>query len=150
MDTVLLRQALDETSAELRATALEFERLQAKKERLEAVVASVTALLNSGTDTPAAKTLPVVPQIHAAAEPKPTWMMARDAFPQNGGTMTVPEISRIINANGAVRNPDAIRIAMRRRPDIFEAQNGGVFALKTTMNGREGSEGAQKTTEAIF
>lgn len=148
MDVVLLKQALDETAAELRATAREFERLQANRIRLEAVVSSLTALLSASTE-PIEAALEIDIE-EAPGQPKPTWMMAREVFPPEGGTMSVPQIAKIINANGVVRNPDAIRIAMRRRPDIFEARDGGLFALKTTLNGGMASKEAQKATEIAF
>jgi hypothetical protein len=60
-----------------------------------------------------------------AEEIKPSWRIIRDVFPKGGGILTVPEIHKLVNANGTViANPDAIRIAMRRHPETFHNESG--------------------------
>src|SRR4051812_1844501 len=102
----LLKKTLTETLGALAATEEEFAALQDKREKLQAIAASISAILNE-PQQPLQQ-----PIFHAATqggEPKPTWMVVRDAFPRPGETMSVPALAKIINANGPARNPDAIR-----------------------------------------
>lgn len=141
MYTDLLRKTLTETLGALEATEDEFAALNAKREKLRAVAASISAVLNEGK--PPVDQLTVSSITIKDGSPKPTWMVVRDAFPRPGETMSVPQLAKIINVNGTIRNPDAIRIAMRRKPEVFEQKPGGVFALR--HNGA--SHETQRATE---
>jgi hypothetical protein len=145
MDLRSLQAARDLIAVELRGTEEEFEQLQLKRERLEAVLTNLQALLNDSF-VPSVQPQPVVIQVNGAArsivrdkvppaEVRPSWMIIRDVFPKGGGSLTVPEIHKLVNAKEKViPNPDAIRIAMRRHPETF-INNSGQFSLRNAGEG---------------
>jgi len=159
MDVRSLESALTIITEEMRIVGEEFEHLKVKKDRLQAILVNLTALLEDGGRLPIHQAGPQIDRsrldidITSAAplpiEIKPSWRIILDVFPKNGGSLTVPEIHKLVNANGTViSNPDAIRIAMRRHPEVFNNE-GGRYSLRN-LTPREGATeflNAEEATE---
>jgi hypothetical protein len=150
MDVRSMKSALDLVIEELHATDQEFEGLRVKKTRLEAVMTNLQALLKDSDQLAGDVILIKGSPIPTAVEPRgidlrPSWMVIRDVFPKSGGSLTVPQIHKLVNAEGTkISNPDAIRIAMRRHPEVF-VNNGGLFSLRSDAGGL--SFNAKEATE---
>jgi hypothetical protein len=148
MDAGSLQVALEIVAIQMREIEREFEQLKAAREHLQAAHANLLALLkdNSILSTQIVRTAVPI-EINAVPQPvelKPSWRIIQDVFPREGGTLTVPEIHKLVNANGTViANPDAIRIAMRRHPEVFNNM-GGRYSLKK----RDRQEGVVESLNA--
>ena len=137
MDTAKLRDALQEANQGLHETSTQFEALRLKKQYLEAVVASISALLGAGEQASAVSSLPPAVSIAEAyssenqskIEGLPQWAMARDLLLETGRPMTVPEMAQILASRGQVIHSDGLRVAMIRRPDLFFKPGYGKYGL---------------------
>ena len=156
MDVRSLTAAQDLVAAELRGTEQEFEQLKVKRARLESILTNLTALLKDSFAPSVHPEVEVkagdIVQINSRGEvlpvdERPSWMIIRDVFPKGGGSLTVPEIHKLVNAKEAIiPNPDAIRIAMRRHPETF-INTGGRYTLTNTQKGSFALSNAKEATE---
>lgn len=128
MDLVSLKTSLGEAQDELRRIEEDFEKLKSKRDSLLALVESISRFLDEAGDRPVL----VRPQGQVSLfDERPKWMIVRDVFPKDGTTLTVPEIHKRVNAKGEViKNPDAIRVILRRKTDYFEAKGGARYGLR--------------------
>jgi hypothetical protein len=127
MDAQLLRKTREELTAELIDLDRKIGALQEQRNRLVGLEHALSEFLNASQ-----MTLPGIPPdaIEGAEEDTPIWARVRDVFPQDGGTMTVPQIhNEMPLVNGNKPKQDAIRVAIRRKPEIFVNRGDGVFAL---------------------
>jgi hypothetical protein len=138
MDTAKLRDALHEANQGLHETSTQFEALRLQKQHLEAVVASISALLGADERPSAISSLPPAVSLSEAYssenQPKmevlPQWAMARDLLLETGRPMTVPEMAQILASRGQVIHSDGLRVAMIRRTDLFIKPEYGKYGLK--------------------
>jgi hypothetical protein len=153
MDVRQIKNTIENLQGELAATEREFERLSASRAKLQGAINSLSLLLE---DAPAELGRQISftlrtenAEINTTQAPVPKWTLIRDAFPRSGGTMTVPELYKEVNKNGIViSNPDAIRVALRRRPEMFVNTGGGRFALSEHMLQRDVRNGQEATEVA--
>ena len=137
MDTAKLRDALQEANQGLHETSTQFEALRLKKQYLEAVVASINALLGAGELTSSSPSLPPIVALsesyssenQSKMEALPQWAMARDLLLEMGHPMTVPQMVQVLTARGQVIHSDGLRVAMIRRPDLFFKPGYGKYGL---------------------
>lgn len=154
MDNELLQRTFLEGKAELEKIKREFDRLAERKADLESLVADISRLLGrSAGDLPSTRQILATAVSPSSSDTTPKiWMLARDVLAQASRRMSVPELHEAINREGIlVSNPDALRVAMRRHPEVFDNERGR-FCLKSRLPqgpGREGEiEGASE--EAPF
>ncbi len=156
MDVLALETARIEVAAEMKETERDFEKLRVRRSRLEAILTNLTALLNEGAEQPSQDGVTEAGSaratVHAIDKPKfqtpKLWMLVRDAFPRTGGTLSVPEIHKLMSANGAIGpDPDKIRVAMRRRPDIFHNRSGRYGLRAPVVRQEDSDSNAKEATE---
>lgn len=134
MEYKVLLTALAEAQEELVEVEFKFERLRIDRERLQAIVHSISAYLPDVTVTsgPASgETNP--PEIQV-----PAWVSVKEVLEQNGQPMNVPAIFEVLQERKITQSRDNIRIAMLRKPDVFFAQGAGLYGL-TEWNSRSPS-----------
>jgi hypothetical protein len=130
MNIAIIKSTLQGVQEDLAQVDAELERLNARRGTLQAVVASLSKYLEESGAFPELK--PKFEVTGLLFDQRPKWMLVRDVLPKDGSTLTVPEIHKLVNAKGLViKNPDAIRVIMRRKTDIFENRGGARFALKS-------------------
>jgi hypothetical protein len=136
MAHIAYEEAFREAQRELQEIEQQLKHLQQRKETLQSLVGPLSAYLNV-----AGRTRPLL-ELHEAEHrsitsdsvPPPAWVIARDVLKNHGRPMAVPEIFRVMSAMGTNSRPDAVRIAMLRKPEIFFNQGNGLYGLTAWLN----------------
>lgn len=136
MDVLKLRTALLEAENGLEEIIDEFQSLSRKKNRLESVISSLKTLL---TESDLGSAIPfVAPEasITKGGEPEaneskaPNWVLAKAVLLRAGRTMTIPQITTALEAEGHSVNGDGMRVALLRKPEVFSNPAYGKYGLK--------------------
>jgi hypothetical protein len=139
MDTVKLRDALGEVTKGLYDISGEFEALAARKQQLEAAVASLNALLSAGEQDVPLSSLPAAfpaseqtysSEIPTRTDAEPLWATARKLLEEAGRALTVPEMAQTLSGRGHKIHSDGLRVAMIRKTDVFIKPAYGKYGLK--------------------
>ena len=130
MPTSALYLARAEAHEKLEEVTRHVNELEAERDKLQAIVASLDAYLPNAVDEVGTDVLPRADCVTIRDRTQPAWMSARDVLAVNGPyRMTVPRIHESLTKQGLLVAKDALRIAMLRRTDIFDNDGNGNYGL---------------------
>lgn len=133
MAHIIFEQAHREAQQKLDDVEERIANLHREKEALQGLVVSLGDYLSVADVTLLSGEMDLDEQASArrGTLTQPAWSLARDILASKGSPMTVPEIHKIMSNLGFTSKPDAIRIAMIRKPDIFNNHGNGAYGLVT-------------------
>lgn len=108
------------------------EELVSEREALLSVVASLESYLDIVQPTSDMSLFNSDDHVTTLLD-QPTWQIARDVLAKRGVPTTVPEIFMLTSALGVRSKPDAIRVAMLRKPEVFVSYGNGVYGLRAWL-----------------
>jgi hypothetical protein len=127
---LVFRQALIEARTRLRGVEVDFAALAAERDRLRAIVESLEAFSASGEQRALTSG-----QSELEDETKgdiPLWVHAHGVLSRHGTALTPGQIAEILQVSGVeVPNPNSLRVAMFRKPDVFRSDGNGRYGLAT-------------------
>jgi hypothetical protein len=128
MELGTLRDALEDAKKELSVLDVEFESLRVRKESISRLVASLREFLTA--NTPPTGLSPTLIGFEVEPAAVANWEVARDVLLRERKPMTVPELHSALVAQGINATPSSIRVALIRKPSIFERIGHGTYVLR--------------------